>query len=349
MKKPYFKRMNEISDNRLWINNPTPREADLAIEAGAIACTTNPTYSYKQLTNPETQAEVKGVIKKQAKQDHSVQMAADAVQQKLVAGLVEKFYSLYQQNPGKQGFVSIQGNPFRDHAAENIIEEARRYRKIGKNIIVKIPVTKAGLQAIGVLIEEDVPILATEVMSLSQAITVNDLYKRVSKRSGHTPPIFITHITGIFDQYLHEYVAEHQIDIQPDILWAAGCMVARKQYHVLKEQGIVGTMLSGGARGLHHLTEMIGSDLHITVNWKGTAETLIEQDPPIAYRMDTPSPQFMIDKLREKLPAFNAAWTEDGMTIEEFEAFGPVQLFRSMFCNGWSNLEEAIKQTRAEL
>ena len=45
MAKGYFHRLHQETPTRLWINNPTLEEADLAIDAGAISCTTNPSYS----------------------------------------------------------------------------------------------------------------------------------------------------------------------------------------------------------------------------------------------------------------------------------------------------------------
>jgi len=35
MEKGYFHRINEQTNNRFWINNPTPREVEQAIEGGA--------------------------------------------------------------------------------------------------------------------------------------------------------------------------------------------------------------------------------------------------------------------------------------------------------------------------
>jgi len=47
----YFHRVAAQTTTRLWINNPTGEEADLAIEAGAIGCTTNPAYCARLLRN----------------------------------------------------------------------------------------------------------------------------------------------------------------------------------------------------------------------------------------------------------------------------------------------------------
>ncbi len=35
--KPYFQRVEELSPTMFWINNPTRRQADLALEHGARA------------------------------------------------------------------------------------------------------------------------------------------------------------------------------------------------------------------------------------------------------------------------------------------------------------------------
>ncbi len=105
-------------------------------------------------------------------------------------------------------------------------------------------------------------------------------------------------------------------------------------------------MLGGGARGLQHFTEMVGGDMHITINWKGTADKLIETDLPVVYRMDTPAPQYVIDELLDKVPDFRKAYNEDGLSIDEFEDYGPVLLFRSMFLKGWENLLQVIKEQR---
>jgi transaldolase len=184
--------------------------------------------------------------------------------------------------------------------------------------------------------------IATEVMAIPQAIAVCEMYQRVSAQCKKNPPFFLTHITGIFDDHMKNVVKQENIDIAADILWQAGCIVARKQYKILKERNYPGIMLGGGARGLHHFTEFVGSEMHITINWKGTADKLIEMNPPVVYRMETPAPQYVIDELLEKVPDFRKAYLVDELSIKEFEDFGPVTLFRNMFIKGWKDLEQVI-------
>ena len=345
----YFQRVIRLTPTRLWINNPTVEEAKKSIEAGAISCTTNPTYAMKMMQS-DTDSEIALSIVEQAlrEADDDAQ-TADHVQQSLVKRILGVFLPLYKKQPGREGYVSIQGDPHRDTDPEHIVDEALRYRKLGKNFITKIPITDAGLKALEALIPEDMPMIATEVMGIAQAVQTCEMYQRVSAACGKKPPLYLTHITGIFDQYLASVVEREGIRISRDILWQAGCILARKQYHLFKERNYPGIMLGGGARGLHHFTEMVGSEMHITINWKGTADRLIEKDPPVVHRMDTPAPQYAVDELLEKIPDFRRAYVEDSLSREEFADFGPVVLFRSMFLKGWDFLLSTIKERRAQI
>ena len=49
MDKKYFHRVHEQTPTRFWINNVTMEEALLAIDAGAVGCTQNPTYLWKMI------------------------------------------------------------------------------------------------------------------------------------------------------------------------------------------------------------------------------------------------------------------------------------------------------------
>ena len=77
MSQGYFHRLNELSGSRFWVNNPTPAQAQLAVDAGAIACTTNPTYGWKQLRNSETADEVLGFVDAAITETNDDQEAAE--------------------------------------------------------------------------------------------------------------------------------------------------------------------------------------------------------------------------------------------------------------------------------
>jgi transaldolase len=154
---------------------------------------------------------------------------------------------------------------------------------------------------------------------------------------------YASHIAGIYDDYFKLYVEQNKIDISPDVLWQAGLAVARKVYDIMQKRGYRAIFIGGGARGLHHFTEMVGGKVCITINWDGMAEKLIEQNPPVVYRLFNPVPQKVIDELMEKLPDFKRGYLEDGLAPDEFENFGPVRLFRDSFVKSWTCILELVK------
>jgi transaldolase len=272
-------------------------------------------------------------------------VVAERVMERLVKRVMERFLPLYERKPGVEGLVSIQGDPHRDEDPDFIVGEALRFRKLEKNFITKVPLTHAGLRAIEILLAENMPIIATEVFAVEQAVQACELYLRVSEKSGYRPPFYVTHITGIFDEYLANYVKRQGIDIAPEVLSQAGCAVARKQYHIFRKNQYPVIMLGGGARGTHHFTEMVGGSIHITINWS-TALELIQANPPVVSRMDSPVSRLVIDELLDKLPDFRKAYSDHGILTEEFKDFGPLQYFRDMFVKGWDTLVKCVTDRR---
>ena len=345
MSEGYFHRVTRETPTRFWVNNPTLADAERAIAAGAISCTTNPTFCAHLLKARSESSYALRVIDRVIQQTSDDKAAAELVMQQLVKRVMDRFLPLYERQPGLEGFVSIQGDPHRDDEAAFVVEEALRFRKLGKNFITKIPVTQAGLKAIEILLGENMPIIATEVFAIAQAEHVCELYCRVSEKTGYRPPLYVTHITGIFDEYLSNYVKRTGMEISREALYQAGCAVARKQYHILQARQYPAIMLGGGARGTNHFTEMVGGAVHITINWS-TAEELIEANPPITPRMDAPASPQVIEELLDKLPDFRKAYRDDGLALEEFKDFGPLQYFRDMFLKGWDTLVQSIRERR---
>jgi len=340
----YFARVKKETRTRLWVNNPTVAETDLALKHGAVCCTTNPTYGSNMLRRDREFA--LGVIDDCLGESKNDSVVAELVQQRLAARILDRFRPVYEETEGALGYVSIQGDPFADIDAHHIVEEARRSRAVAPNVIAKIPVTAAGLKAIGTLVGEGVPVIATEVFGIPQMIETCEVYRRASEKSGKKPTFFVTHITGIFDMYLkRELVEPLRIKIAPETLDKAGLAVARKQYRIFKERGYEGIMLAGGARGTHHFTGLVGGEVHITINWS-TAEEILALDPPVDDGLSVDTPDADIEELCEKLPDFRKAWDEDGLSVGEFASYGPVQRFRRQFINGWDQLLEAIRGRR---
>jgi quercetin dioxygenase-like cupin family protein len=184
-------------------------------------------------------------------------------------------------------------------------------------------------------------------MGIAQAIAACETYRKAAGESGHAPAFFVTHISGILDEQLKAEAEALGVALSPEAIRIAGCAVAKKEYALLQERGLPGIMLGGGARGLHHFTEMVGGKAHVTLNWPGSIQVLEENPPAIESRLDQPVSETIVRELCAKLPTFARAYAEDGLKPGEFADFGPVVRFRTQFLKGWNELLDAVRQRRA--
>jgi len=345
----YFHRVQAQTATRFWINNVTREETRLAIGAGARGCTQNPSFVNKMLTTPDhdERAYIYGLldpILKSVPDDNDAQIA---LQRELVKNIAKAFWPVYEESGGSDGYVSIQGDPFREDT-DSIVKYAE-YNCVAPNIMAKIPVTEDGLKAVGILAAKGIPINATEVFSVRQALDVCEVYAGATAGMANPPVIYYSHISGILDEYLQNTVKAKSIYISPDALWHAGIAAAKKTHRLTRERGYNVGFIGGGARGLHHFTEMVGADAVVTINWKGAAEDLINSNPPVVQRFTMPTPESVIDELCAKLPDFRKAYMIGDIEPHEYEHFGPVALFRGMFEDAWKNANTLIRERRKEI
>lgn len=341
----YFLRVAQQTATRFWINNVTLAEADNALLAGAVGCTQNPAYAWKILNGSTDKAYADAVLRELMADEPDDTEVLVKLQRALVGKVAERFLPLYEATQGRQGYVSIQGSPIEEDT-ETILRCARYNVQAGPNIMAKVPVTEDGLKAIEVLVKERVPINATECMAVRQVLDVCDVYVEATKGVSSPAPLYFSLITGIYDEYLQNYVAENDVEVSQDALWQAGMSVAHKVHELVKERNYPCGFIGGGARGLHHFTEMVGADASITINWVGTADKLIEQNAPVLTRFFQPTSASVEDELIEKLEDHRKAFFIHGIEPHEYEEYGPVELFRSNFTTAWTNAIDYIAKLR---
>ncbi len=340
----YFWRVRKSTATRFWINNVTMKEADLAIEHGASGCTQNPSYVWKILSGSEDKdfamEKLRGILKTESDPEAVVVR----LQRDLVARVAEKFLPLYKQTQGQMGYVSIQGSPINEDT-KTIVETAR-FNCIAPNIMAKIPVTEHGLEAIRILVKEGIPINATECMAVKQVVDVCEAYVQSIEGIAHPAPLYFSLITGIYDEYLQKEVASKNIHVDQDALWQAGMSIAKKVHQLVAARKYPCGFIGGGARGLHHFTEMVGADACITINWEGAAKELIEMNPPVVNRFAAPTDFSVEEELLNNLEDHRKAYFINGITSSEYEEFGPVVLFRNNFVSAWEKAIEFIRSLR---
>lgn len=348
MNTGYFHRLHAQTPTRMWINNVTRSQARAAIEAGATGCTQNPSYVWKMMQSEEERPYVMEKLDRILQNEPDDNKALLKLQRELIAGIAEIFMEVYERSHGYDGYVSIQADPFNETA--QAIEEYAHFNTVpSPNMVAKIPLVEGGLQAIPKLIAAGITVNCTEIMAARQALDAARIYHDVSSGMKNPPQLFFSVISGIFDEYLAGYIKDNGIDISPDTIWQAGIALAKKIYWMVKQNGYKCRFVGGGARGLHHFTEMVGADCAVTINWGGCADKLLELDPPVVQRFFMPTPYSVENELLEKVDEFRRAYLLNAISPEEYESYGPVVLFRNSFESAWKKALAQVSERRSQL
>ena len=126
-------------------------------------------------------------------------------------------------------------------------------------------------------------------------------------------------------------------------------VIAKKVYQMRVDRGYELGFIGGGVRGFQHFTEMVGGDVCITMNWEGAVDKLIELDYPVVSRLFNPVQPQVLDDLLKHVPGFKQAYMENGLTVDEYEEYGPVMYFRDIFVSAWIKCVETVRKRRKEL
>ncbi len=345
MSESYFLRVKAATPTRLWVNNPTIEEIGLALDQGAVGCTTNPAYGGGLLKRAPEQ--IKPIIAACAAEEVDDHRAAELVQQRLVARITPRFMPVFEQAGGRSGFVSIQGAPETDTDGDGILREALEGHEISPNAAPKIPATIPGFYAFERLVEAGIPTIVTEVFSLAQLVHACETYVRVTERTGTRPPFHMSPITGIFNDHLKKVAAAEGMEANPrDVDWA-GVILARRCQALVEARSYPVTLLFGGARTMIDFTGLVGAASAATINYS-TVEEILAADPPIEGTIHAPVDEGIVRRL-DVFPDFRKALAPRGLEPEEFAEFGPVQHFRNNFLDGWNSVLAGVADARAAI
>ena len=126
---------------------------------------------------------------------------------------------VYEKSGGNDGFVSIEVSPDIATDAETSTNEALRifYLINEKNVLIKIPATKEGLEVIPILISKGINVNITLMFSLNHFVAVADAYIKGIKSalangfnlSGihSVASIFISRVDTLVDKLLNDLIA----------------------------------------------------------------------------------------------------------------------------------------------
>src|SRR4029077_1984150 len=214
---------------------------------------------------------------------------------------------VFDVHHGKNGRLSIQTDPrlFRDPQA--IIEQAVEFSRLAPNMIVKIPVTQAGIPAIEEATYRGISINATVCFTLPQCIAVAEAVERGLKRREREGkeiesmgPV-CTIMVGRLDDWLKVVAEKENVTIDPGYLEWAGVAVFKKTYQLFQERGYRLRLLSAAFRNHMHWSEFIGGDVVISppYSWQVRFNA---SDIRVQSRINNPVSKEIVETLLAKFP-----------------------------------------------
>jgi transaldolase len=310
-----------------WNDSCSEEELKYAIHHGAVGATSNPTIVHNVLKQEMHLWEdrIRALIHENPSWSES-EITWKLIEEMSVHG-AGFLMPTYEKNNGKKGRLSIQTNPAFYRNAEAITEQAILFDRLAPNMIVKIPVTKAGVKAIEEVTYQGVSINATVSFTVPQAIAVAQAVERGLKRritegrsiEEMTPVCTI--MVGRTDDWMKVLAKRDEIDIDPSYLDWAGIACMKKAYDIYQQRGYRTRLLSAAYRHLGHWSEFIGGELIVSLpyEWQLKANA---SDIEVKERMSNPVDPKFVETMYDKIPDFRKAYGEDGMTVDEFDDYG---------------------------
>ena len=256
---------------------------------------------------------------------------------------------VYERTGHKLGRLSIQTDPAAYNNPKAIIDQSLYFADLAPNMQVKLPATSAGISTIEELTYRGVNLNVTVSFCVPQVIAIAEVIERGLKRreaegkdvSTMTP--YATMMVGRNDDWMKVLVKKHAIEINPEYLEWAGVACFKKAYGLYQQRGYRTQLLSAAYRNFLHWTEFVGGHCALTIPYDWQVKYNTSDVRPDASRMDVPVKPEIIDALYLHVPDFRRAYDDGGMTIAEFDTFGPVVRTLRSFIEAWHGFVGTVR------
>src|SRR5665647_577241 len=218
----------------------------LIAEDGLRGMTSNPSIFEKAISSSHDYDED---IRTMALDEKDCLAIYEALSQHDVQDAADEFRLVYNETDGKDGYVSLEVNPHLAHDTSGTIAEARRlWAALNRpNVLIKVPATTEGLQAIQQLISEGININVTLLFGLLRYRQVAEAYiagiearlaqGKSVKQVASVASFFVSRIDTRVDPLLEKIIAQGGDETQPAALIHGQVAIAsaKAAYQIYKE------------------------------------------------------------------------------------------------------------------
>ena len=331
-----------------WNDSCSQEELRYSIEHGASGATTNPTI-------------VTGVLKKELYLwEHRLRELIDTMPQATEVDIAWKLNEemavaggklllpQFEQSQGQKGYISIQTNGQYWRSARLLSEQALHFATLAPNIMVKLPATCAGIEAMEESIYRGVNINATVCFSVPQSLAVAEAVERgLGRREkegleiGNLHPV-CTIMVGRLDDWLKMLTEKEGLAPDPEILEWAGVAAMKRAYQIYQERGYRCRLLAAAYRNHYHWSEFIGGDIVLTIPSKWQ-KRFNQSKIRVEERMSRPVEPAIIRQLSDLYPDFSRAYEPEGMSVAEFDQFGATRRTLRTFIADYGKLLALVR------
>jgi len=346
-KSPLHK-MTQTTPTCLWNDSASIQELTYSMEHGGVGATCNPVIVLGVLKSEVAnwKMRIEALLKEfpAAGEDEIAWKVVREISVRAAALLKPVF----DAHGGKNGRLSIQTDPrfFRD--TKSIVEQAEEFSRLAPNMIVKIPVTSAGIPAIEEATYRGISINATVCFTLPQCVAVAEAVERGLKRRekegkeiASMGPV-CTIMVGRLDDWMKVLIEKENVAIDPGYTEWAGVAVFKKTYKLFRERGYRIRLLAAAFRNPMHWSELIGGDIVISPPYSWQVR-LNQSDIEVVSRIDKPVAAEIVEELGRKFADFRRAYSENGISIAEFDSFGPTRRTLRQFIAACHDLDGVVR------
>ena len=331
----------------LWNDSSDPGELAQSISFGGVGATCNPTIAYTCINQRRDVWLPRIAELAKEMPDATESEIGWQVVRELSLEAAKLLEPIFEAENGRNGRLSMQTDPRLARSAKALADQAEEFHNLAKNIIVKIPATSVGIEAIEEATYRGVSVNVTVSFSVAQAVTTGEAIERGLKRreaegkdTSQMGPV-VTLMVGRLDDWIKEVAARDKMFLDPGHLEWCGIAAFKRAYQEFQKRGLRARMLSAAFRNVMHWSEFVGGDVVVSPPFKW-AKLINDSDYKVEERMDIPVREDIMKTLLS-IPEFVRAYEPDGMTPEEFDTFGATAKTLRGFLQADADLDALVR------
>ena len=264
---------------------------------------------------------------------------------------------IFEATDRRCGQICCQVDP-RDMTDVNaMVAQARRIHAARPNIMVKLPGTAEGIEAVRILTAEGVPTNVTLGFTVAQLVATGEAAQAglaEARQRGTDLRNWRSCAVMMLGRYedvpeFRAQAAERGIELtDADLRWA-GIAIFRKAHRLFRERGYPSKLMAASMRlgptidgrlRVWHLEKLAGADAVLTV-FPNIFEAFLTNYAglPLAPQIEEPAPDEVLERLL-RIPYFAEAYAEDGLAPEQFVAHPALQATATSFSQAMEKIEE---------